>query len=191
MSTGDTTQLHNMSAPSRTEVKSVQVPAGGQPVIFSMPHACLAAGLIEPVGADLRDWQALARRCYEKWGMENGTGSLLHGLAGSGITMERVDARAENIRGALIGWAAYHGDDQTAKLKEYLERRRAGFCDDLELTLAVLSRCVAGLFLPRRSPDYSARTLFLPPFCVCDRRFTAPTLKQAPWAKLGRKGGAA
>ena len=191
MNNRDITLLHNMSAPARTEVKSAQVPADGQLVIFSAPHACLAAGLIEAAGADLRDWHALVRRCYEKWGLENGSGLLFLDLAGCGITPERVDARAENIRGAMIGWAAYQGDDQTAKLKEYLERQGAGFCHDLELTLAVLSRRVAWLFLPRRSPDYSVGKLFQLPFCVCDRRFAAPTLQQAPWAELAGKGGAA
>ncbi|MCE9614779.1 MAG: hypothetical protein K8T26_10920 [Lentisphaerae bacterium] len=190
MSTGDVAILQNMSAPSRTEVKSVQVAADGQPVIFSTAHACLAAGLVDAPGVAPRDWRTLLDHCHNKWQLSDGSGLLLADLAAHGITTERVDARAGSIRGSAIGWPAYHIEGQTARLKENLEQHGVGFCTDLELTLAVLSRCVAWLFLPRRSPDYSAMALFRIPFCVCDRRFTAPGLKQAPWRRLAVKGGA-
>lgn len=149
----------------------------GQPKVISLRHACLAAGLLDDVhkGAAV-NWAVLGVLCKSKWAgsVEN----FFKDAAAVGTSVPSADAYVADLRGAVIGWT----DDS---VKSALPSRWTfGFCPDLNLTLAILSRHVSDIFIAARAPDYSWPTLFDSYFVFDDGLGAAPQLTEAPWSRF-------
>jgi hypothetical protein len=175
--------LNNMCIPPYTKVKSVQYPVGARLTMFSLAHACLAEGLIEyrlhPV-----NWRALSKTLDNTWARS--VPAFFDAMAAKGITHASIDRRAAQLTGCIIGWRSYYDGNTISPLLGHLETYGVGICPDLELTLAILSRSVAYMFIARRTPDYEWRTLTGNPLCVCDDRFSAPGINEEPWGAYAR-----
>lgn len=161
--------LHNMSAPPRTDVKCVQRAVHGRPVVFSLPHVLVAAGLLVPrIGPAYRFVQRIEKQARERWG--GCVDRLLEEAARQGcLDDERLRSRAP-LEGALIGW-----------VPTCAEEAPEGLCEDLTLTIQVLERCVGSLYLGAREPERTWRRLFSGPVAFDDPRLeTRPLAPTQP-----------
>lgn len=176
-------------------------------VLFSVPHACHALGLLDqpfprarrgatPLRTPLHRWELLRKSCAEQWELEHGNQEFLSQLATLGITPASITARGETFRGAAIGWDPYRTLLTAVEFAPYspggqtliwnqadLSPRPAAppaLCTDLELTLAILSRCVADLLIAHRTPSLAVDTLFATTFCTVDRRFADVAVQPLP-----------
>jgi len=158
----------------RTFVWGKLMPVYGQTTIFSLPHACLAAGLLDDVGTGQPlNWSVLLQRAQAKW--QCAEDCFLSDAAKLGISPRSVERRARAQRGAIIGW------QPAGLLGTPTDEMRFGICPDLELTVAVLSCCISDIFFSARAPDFSWATLFGRAFACDDDLGPAPALDQAPW----------
>jgi hypothetical protein len=92
-----------------------------------------------------------------------------------GITKETVDHEVRNLRGSIIGWTG----ENNRLLAD--TQRAFGICPDLTITLIVLSRRIADIFIPSRETDFRWDVLFGSIFEIDDDSFPAPSLKDNPW----------
>ena len=98
----------------------------------------------------------LREAAAEKW--ERSSDVLFKEFAGFGITQKSIASREVGLSRVVIGWEF---DPQNR------DRNLAfGWCSDLELTLAVLSRCVGSIYFSDRTPDFSWDVLFNTGFLV-------------------------
>lgn len=142
--------------------------------VFSLPHACLAAGLLKPAAGASLNRPALTKLTEKKW--KKNVNLFLADAGRIGITEDSVHKAGENMSGACIGWDArlyVPGHDMIQ-----------GYCPDLNLVLAILSRRTGNIFFAARKPDFGGHTLFQDPFEVDEDLGPAPSLDQAPWSKF-------
>ena len=112
---------------------------------FVLPSALAQARLlVEQPGKSLADLAA------EKWG--GSTGRLFADLEKRGITASSVQARLLDGKRVMIGWSYEPQNQQNGP--------EVKVCGNLEITLAVLSRCVNQIYFQNREPDFSWNTLF-------------------------------
>lgn len=144
--------------------------------VISLPHACLAAGLLETESKRRSvDWCRLAHLVQDKWAGSVERFLLDAGTAGA--TFDRADAVAAALHGAVIGWAGPDSPSSPAAAP-------FGVCPDLNLTLAILGRRVANMFVAARTPDYSWSALFGSTFAFDDDLCEAPLLADQPWSRF-------
>lgn len=112
---------------------------------FVLPMALEQGGLLEK-----QPGRSLAELATEKWG--GSSERLFADLERRGISARSIKARALGKKQVIIGWNCAEGDQkQPSEIK---------YCSSIELTLAVLSRCVSQIFFQNREPDFSWNTLF-------------------------------
>jgi hypothetical protein len=183
-----------------------RVPEGVH-VLFSVPHVCHALGWLgnpfahpfrgyPPRRTPVERWDILKARCAGHWHLEQGHQEFLTQLATLGITLESISARGAAFHGAVIGWdpdrtilTAAERDSSSNTPGSLIWTRSdlsprpttpPGLCTDLELTLAVLSRCVSDLLIAHRTPSFTVDTLFAATFCTVDRRFAEVPVQPLP-----------
>lgn len=176
-------------------------------VLFSVPHACHVLGLLDdpfprprrgapPKRTPVERWEILRKTCAEQWELEKGDQEFLAQLATLGITPASITARGAMFHGAVIGWDPYRTFLPAVERKAYAIATRSmsgleidpipipaaapALCTDLELTLAILSRCVADLLIAHRTPSLEVDTLFTTTFCTVDRRFADVAVQPLP-----------
>lgn len=160
----------------RLPIDAVIRPVHGGVKLISLRHACLAAGLLEaPREVGVISWQVLGRIAEEKWG--SSIERFFSDARRVGATTQAADARAADLRGAVIGWSSSAGAG--AALPRGVE-----ICADLTLTLAILGRRVADMFVASRPPDYSWPALFDNAFEFDDDLCDAPSVTEEPWCKF-------
>lgn len=143
--------------------------------VISLPHACLAAGLLDDVrNGEALNWLVLGDFVAKKW--QDSADNFLADLEKIGITKESVDRKVQNLKGSIIGWTGWK-DKQIghALTSEF------GICPDLTITLGVLSRRIADIFIPSREPDFTWNTLFGSSFEIDDDFCPNFTLEDDPW----------
>lgn len=159
--------------PIQTDVEAVH----GRTLIFSVPHACLAAGLLKARKGLSADWQAVLELAFTQW--QGDPQLFLSDAARMGITCESVNCRAASLSGAIIGWQSKRLDKGNKS-----QGVAHGICADLEMTLAIVSRRVGDIFIAKRDPDYGWNALFGSPF-ECDEDLgPAPSKDCEPWDRF-------
>lgn len=159
---------------------SSQIAVEGHVTVFDLTRCCVAVGLLpRPNLPDINDFRdAVERAPQERWGGD--VDRFLRSVRGRGVSRSRLEQSVAPIRGAVIGWPLRAG--------EFVPGVRYELSADLVLTLAVLSRRVGDLFLPRRAPAWTWEGLFGSGFAVADRRFGGHPLSDDSYD--GRPGGA-
>ncbi len=164
--------------PQRRERKPIEIttlPVAGKTTLFSLQHACLAAGMLEDIrkrksvdsiNCDANSWLDWVN---QKW--QRSIDNFFADAASLGVTKETVNNKASELQGAIIGW------------KPWVKFCRC-ICPDLNLTLAILSRRINDIFISYREPDYSWDNLFGQYFEIDDNRILAPDLESEPWSKF-------
>ena len=144
-------RLH-MNVPSRTKVTSSQVAVSGRVLLFTTVGACFHHKLV----ADAREEPALAA-AELRWRRD--VGRFLAEVRELGLLTSAADAALSTWPGPVIGWSPKLGrqDGPTRAI-----------CTDLGWTIAVLSRVVGPLLLPRRAPRLTWEQLFLSVFALDD-----------------------
>jgi hypothetical protein len=167
---------------TKEPVNGELVPVFGKTTVISLPHACLAAGLLDDVQAKSPvNWSILLQLAQQKW--ERSAERFLADAARVGVTPESVAQRARSLRGAIIGWTA------TDRKRTNGARERFGICADLELSTALLACRIGDIFISARAPDCSWDALFGTVF-ECDADLgPAPELNEAPWQQYPWKLG--
>lgn len=120
-------------------------PVHGPLTLFSLPELCASRGWLSDEVVEPGREVVL---CDKLW--ETSADRFFGFLRDWGISKDDIDRRAAEFHGAVIGWASSPA-------------RREGMvvlCQDILLTLAVLSRTASSIFLPARPPDYSWQALF-------------------------------
>lgn len=144
-------------------------------VVFSLPHACLAAGLI---GKDLSNGQMLngkllAELSCQKW--DNSVERFFDDLKIIGLDRDRLFKRETAFRGALIGWTFTFKSPDNVALKIWR------VCSELDLTILMLSKRVGDIFISSREPDLSWDSLFGSYFGIDEDINSASDLLSDPW----------
>lgn len=147
-------------------------PVFGRTTVFSIPHAALAAGLLDPPMSAALSWESLMGAAKSKWGRS--AEEFLRDAANAGVTMASVRGAASRLPHALIGWPRQIG------LKK--SDSTFGLCSDLALTLAVMSHRAGNLILRSRQPYFSWVGLFGGIFEVDEPISRAPLLSSEPWS---------
>lgn len=150
----------------------------GRTTIFSIPHAALAAGLLDPAESGALSWETLMGAAKLKWGRS--AEGFLRDVAKAGITPASVRSAASKLPHALFGWPRQIG------LKK--SDRTCGLCSDLSLTLAVMSHRAGNLILRSRQPDISWAGLFGVMLEVNEPLGKAPLLSSKPWSGFRWEG---
>jgi hypothetical protein len=160
--------------PIEAEIK----PVYGRATIFSAPHACLAAGLIgeELSEGQVVNWEHLKELADTKW--DHSVDRFLADAKTLGVNSKSQVGNGDALRGAIIGWTFSDTPISSLTVKEW------GFCSDLDLTLAILSRRVGDIFIGAREPDLSWDTLFGSCFAVDEELGPAPDLLSEPWNRF-------
>jgi len=152
-------------------IEAELAPVYGQTTVFSLPHACLAAGLLTNVEKDQPlQWSILMKLAQERW--EGSPQQFLKEAEKVGVNETSIDAHAKKYKGVVIGWSG----PSTGQGHPF------GICPDIGTTVTVLSRRVGDLFVSSRDPDYSWQSLFGSPFEVDEHLCEAPDLKSPPWS---------
>jgi hypothetical protein len=112
---------------------------------FVLPVTLEQAGLL-----DKQPGRLLAELAAEKWG--GSADRLFDDLAKRGISESSVKARPLDGKRVIIGWS-YMEDKQKSGIEVRL-------CRNIEITLAVLSRCVNQIYFQNRELDFSWNALF-------------------------------
>lgn len=161
----------------REPIPAVIEAAHGQLTVISLRHACLVAGLFDDLlpGTAI-NWQTLGDLIKKKWA--GSVAAFLQDAAKVGASIQKADACVSGLRGAVIGWAGVKDEQFRPLIGPF------GVSQDLNLTLAILSRCVSDIFIPARAPDYSWATLFDGCFVFDATLGTAPRLTEAPWSRF-------
>ena len=148
-------------------------PVHGQITALSLPHACLAAGLLRtPEKNQVLNWRVLVEMAEKQW--EGSSESFLADAKKVGVNRNSVDKQASKYSGVIIGWSGpstYHNI-------------ALGVCPDIDTTLAVLARRVGNLFISSRKPDYSWERLFGSAFEVDENLCVAPDFRSDPWSRF-------
>ena len=148
-------------------------PVHGQITVLSLPHACLAAGLLKTSAkSQAITWRLLVEMAEKKW--EGSSEKFLADAKIIGVDRSSVDKQASKYSGVIIGWAGpstYHNI-------------ALGVCPDIDTTLAVLARRVGDMFISSRKPSYSWKRLFGSTFEVDEDFCTAPDFKSDPWSRF-------
>lgn len=154
------------------------VPIHSRTVIFSLPHACLAAGLLKPATKKI-SFSMLLDLANKKWGKSDK--KFFASLPPIGISPDSIEKRARQFKGAVIGWDSQFGSPKSTTNLNCGSKNATGICADIELVLMVLSRRVSNLFLSSREPDYSWENLSSKTFEIDDERFSSSDLDSPPW----------
>lgn len=151
--------LHNMSVPPRTEVR-IAVRA-----VHGVTAISLSRALWFNRGAD-------SKRMIEAW-RQASLVSAQSGLTKMGCSSEQSEDANRAFGGVLIGWLV----TRTGQSPDV----EAPVCEDLALTVAILSRRIGNLYLSHRAPDWSITHLLETEFLVDDSRL-ALTRQSSTWA---------
>ena len=151
--------LHNMSVPPRTEVR-IAVRA-----VHGVTAISLSRALWFNRGADpermIKGWRQASRVSDQSR------------LTKMGCSPERAEDANRAFGGVLIGWlVARTGQSPDVE---------APVCENLALTVAILSRRIGNLYLSHRAPDWSITHLLETEFLVDDPRL-ALTRQSSTWA---------
>ena len=159
------TQLHNMSAPPRTEVRVEKRAIANRIVAFSLAYALIAVGLLES--------SAALNTCSEKEKLLNAV------LENSSSINAAIRARWRSPRDLF----AKIGTPKTLPIAAYfLIGWRVGlitapiqyfFCADPQLVAGVQARCFGELYLSYRSPDLRWERLLSPPIAFDEPNISA------------------
>ena len=159
----------------RTPIQAEKAPVHGRTTIVSLPHVCLAAGLLDNVGKDSAvNWPILSELARKQW--EGMTAAFLADIERAGISLESADAWAGTMKGAVVGW--------TEACSRSVSPSRVPFaiCTDASAALAILSRRVGDIFIPNRRPNYDWETLFGTAFGFDEDIVPSADLKTRPWS---------
>lgn len=162
---------------TKEPIDAIVRPIHARTTIFSLPHACLAAGLFEVRPGVTVNWQAVSDIVTERW--KGDSELFLSDAVRVGVSRDSAERRAAGFRGAIIGW-------RSTSLKSGSRSHGAahGICADLEMTLTILSRRVGDIFIANREPDYGWNALFGSPF-ECDEDLgPAPNKQSEPWSRF-------
>ena len=94
--------------------------------------------------------RTLCDQAVEKWG--SSIDRFFADLEKHGITVQSIRSRSTGTKRVIIGWA-YEQQNKGNAIEVKI-------CKDLELTLAILSRCVNQIYFQNREPDFSWNSLF-------------------------------
>ena len=107
-------------------------------------------------------------------------------LARSGFPLESIEIANRSFGGVLIGWLATTGDNSVGHAPSGMPKKPipktyddTPVCEDLALTLAILSRRIGNLYLSHRSPCFSVPQLLERDFVVDDPRVAARCQKRS------------
>ena len=147
------THLHNMSVPSRTEVRVEKRGIADRIVVFSLVYALTVRGFLEPGERPEKlpkgkEFQAVPRDCpsdpcvtiRERW---PSPGDLFARIGEPKTIQITADF--------LIGWRVGISTDGSY------------FCPDPQIVAGVQARCSGDLYLSRRDPDLSWERLLSAP----------------------------
>ena len=158
---------------SKLPIDAELAPVHGQITALSLPHACLAAGLLKtPAKSQALNWRLLIEMAEKQW--EGSSERFLTDAKTVGVNKGSVDKQASKYHGVIIGWAGPSPYYNIA----------LGVCPDIDITLAVLTRRVGDMFISSRRPDYSWERLFGSAFEVDENFCIAPDFKSDPWSKF-------
>lgn len=128
---------YSRKSPTYLDVKAQVAAVYGQPVRFSLAELCRQSSILNGSGD-------AARAAAETW---KNPQTFLAALECMGTGADAIQSRAEAIGAAVIGW-------------EEPDTKEAPLCQDMALTVAVLSRSTNGIYFRDRDPDYSFENLF-------------------------------
>lgn len=151
--------LHNMSVPPRTEVR-IAVRA-----VYGVTAISLRRALRFNRGAD-------SERIITRWRRASPVSDQAR-FPKLGCSPEQVEEANRTFGGVLIGWIVTRTDSTPDA--------ETPVCEDLALTLAILSRRIGNLYLGHRAPDWSIAHLLEIEFLVDDPRL-ALTRRSSTWA---------
>jgi len=166
--------LHNMSVPPRTTVNYRTNPVY-KATLVSFRHWLLFRGFSDFTVPGDKELNQLFPGCSPE--------SIRSWLAGQGVSLESIDKVAAELGGVLIGKSGTFTNyrKQRSESKQHLSH----LCDDLALTIGILSRAVGNLFLSSRPPDYTWDALLEVYFIFDDPRIPGQkTPKKITAAKL-------
>ena len=158
-------------------------PVYGKMTVVSLPHACLASGLLDDVhdGGPV-NLPVLLALVEKKWG-----GDVDRFFADAGrVGVSRADSGDSELDCAevIIGWA---GADRRGLC--HSDKGVFGIVADPCLAVAILARRVGDMYFGFRPPSYDWDSLFGIPFEFDEDVGPAPKLSEQPWAshewKLG------
>jgi len=157
-------------------IDTVIKPIFGRTTGFSLPHAALAMGLLDPPPCDRPlSWQALIEAARAKWGSSAERFLTdVHEIYGK--KCRKTYGFIQDLPAAIIG--RFHSKGIQAPHKHIT------LCPDLRLTLAFLSHRAGDFFLRSREPDYSWRNLFGGMFEVDEPVEPARLLDEPPWSRF-------
>lgn len=136
--------LHNMSVPPRTTVNYRTNPVY-KATLVSFRHWLLFSGFSGFMVPGDQELNQLFSGCSPE--------SIRSWLAGQGVSLKSADQAVAELGGVLIGKSGTFTNyrKQRSESKQHLSH----LCDDLALTIGILSRAVGNLFLSSRPPDYT------------------------------------
>lgn len=147
-------------------------PVSGAVTLFSLAHACLAAGLLEqPPGEEKPLWFKLNDQAQRQW--RGSVERFFEAAATIGLSRERILGYSSGCIGAVIGWHQMPHQVGSA----YALR----VCPDVEITVAILSRCIGDMFIGSREPDLAWDRLFERNFAADADLAPATDLTCSPW----------
>jgi hypothetical protein len=161
------------ASPLGTEI----LPVYGRARVVSLPHACLAAGLLKP-GQTKVNGVVLREMAETKW--QGDAGAFLADVAGVGVDTNTIDRAVEACRPAIIGWFEADGGKPAPWIPNF-----HGVMTDLATVIGLLSRRVGSTFFRDRPPAYDWDTLFGASFEVDEDLGPAPLIAEAPWSAFG------
>lgn len=153
-------------------------PVHGRTTVFSLPHACLATGLIGgevPQGQSI-NWQVLTAMVEKKW--NHSVDRFFEDVKRLGFKKENFENGKFNYKGAIIGWSGLQARLTPAKLKDLV------VCPDLDLTMTIVSRRIGDIFIAAREPNFSWETLFGSSFAIDEDLGSFPDLLSEPWDRF-------
>ena len=161
--------LHNMSVPPKTEVW-MELRAVHGATSISLPRCLLLKGLIA------RGDSSLCQSCRTFF---QGDTDARVVLVRSGFSQDTIEIANRAFGGMLIGWlptrdiGVVHAPSGAPKKPIPGTYDDPPVCEDLALTLAILSRRIGNLYLSHRSPCFSVPHLLESDFVVDDPRVAA------------------
>jgi len=141
---------------------SRQIPVEGHITYFNLAHCCFYNRVLKRT--EERTWtedNALQQAPLERW--HGDVERFLRSLRSRGIGRKKVEETAARFPGASIGWTV--APDTRVRGADY------HLCEDLAITLTVLTHTFSDLFLPRREAEWNWERLFATTLATADRRF--------------------
>ena len=153
------------------------VPVHDKITVISLPHACLASGLLE----DAREgrpvnWLVLKELVDKKWGKS--IKRFFADARTTGVSRDSANDAAKGFKGTVIGWNGALPENLCCNDGAF------GMCPDMNVAVAILSRSVGDIFISSRDPEYSWDKLFGRMLEVDEDLCSAPDFKSDPWAKF-------